>query len=383
LETTNLASDRDRLRFRFSDESLPSGRLKLDFFAMATIAEVEKLAALIAEAVGVLQIVTVGELRDLIAPLKFFWLDVFAGDEAVQTEVLAELGLDATDISWALGFDQVPGMAIGQHGLRVVTWLAPSTGEIVEAHFLCAPRWVVTVWNGDPAALDEARRHFVDRAAELEKNHFYAAAIVLQLLLATLDHMITILDTTLQAIREQLHRAPDTQDFATLTSRLQRLQSRWADFDRYSSAVRSAIVGVEAVPGMNPQGAAELNDYVEQVEDTEHRLHDRSGWASTILQEHAAAVAKRQADQINRLTLVSMIFLPLTFITGFFGMNFGWMAQIISSADAFVLLGVILPTLCVALTFVWLRRSKLIRWGKESHPSTAKLHAKERTTTAK
>ena len=97
---------------------------------------------------------------------------------------------------------------------------------------------------------------------------------------------------------------------------------------------------------------------MEQVEDTEHRLHDRSRWASTILQDHAAAVAKRQADQINRLTLVSMIFLPLTFITGFFGMNFGWMAQMIGSAEAFVLLGVILPTLCVALTVVWLRRRR-------------------------
>ena len=38
-------------------------------------------AALIAEAVGVRQVVTTAELRELIALLKFFWLDVFAGDE--------------------------------------------------------------------------------------------------------------------------------------------------------------------------------------------------------------------------------------------------------------------------------------------------------------
>ena len=234
-----------------------------------------------------------------------------------------------------------------------------SAGAISEVHLLCVRRCIVTVWKGNPATLDEAPRHFIERAAELEKNPFNAAAIVLQLLLATLDQVITILDTKLHAVREELHRAPHTSEVAALTGDLQRLQSRWADFDRYSSAVRAAIVGVEAVPGMDPRGAVEFNDYVEQVEDTEHRLHDRSEWASTILQNHAAAVAKRQADQINRLTLVSIIFLPLTFITGFFGMNFNWMIENIGSAFAFVLLGVILPTLCVALAVVWLRRRRL------------------------
>src|SRR5262249_7248607 len=330
-------------------------------------------ATLIAEAVGVRQVMTTAELRDLIVPLKFFWLDVFAGDEAIQKELLTELGLDAAEVSWALRVGQVPRMAIAQGGVRVVTWLAEPAGTIIEVHLLCFRRCIVTVWKGNPATLDEARRHFVERAAELEKNHFNAAAIVLQLLLATLDQVITILDTKLHGVREELHRAAYTAEVAALTGELQRLQSRCADFDRYSSAVRSAIVGVEAVPGMDPRGAAEFNDYAEQVEDPEHRLYDRSEWASSILQDHAAAVAKRQADQINRLTLVSIIFLPLTFITGFFGMNFGWMNQIIGSADAFVLLGVILPTLCVALTLVWLRRPTLICLGKESHRSKAKL----------
>src|SRR5262249_39789355 len=132
-------------------------------------------------------------------------------------------------------------------------------------------------------------------------------------------------------------------EFTTAAERLQMLQSRWADFDRYSSSVRSAMVGVEAVSGMDARGAAELNDYAEQVEDIEHRLNDRSTWGSNILQDYVAAIAQRQAAQINRLTLVSLIFLPLTFITGFFGMNFGWMNAVIGSASAFVTLGVALP----------------------------------------
>jgi Mg2+ and Co2+ transporter CorA len=115
---------------------------------------------------------------------------------------------------------------------------------------------------------------------------------------------------------------------------------------------------------MDPRGAAELNDYAEQVEDTEHRLHDRSERASGILQDYAAAVAQRQADQINRLTLVSMIFLPITFTTGFFGMNFGWMNAAIGGAATFLLLGVTLPGLSVALTVGWLRHRGLLRSGR-------------------
>ncbi|HLK12137.1 MAG TPA: CorA family divalent cation transporter [Candidatus Binatia bacterium] len=314
---------------------------------------------LMAESVGTRALRTGAELRDLVGSVGFFWLDIFSTDDAVRMELLGQLGLDASDIPWALRFGQALRLVMGQHGLRAVTWLAEPPGTVTEVHLVGSRRCIVTVWGGDPAALDEARQHFVDRAAELGKSHFRAAAIVLQLLLASLDQAISTLDVRLQAARERLQEAAGA-DLPALTGQLHRLQSRWADFDRYSSAVRFAIVGVEAVPGMDPRGAVELNDYAEQVEDIERRLHDRSQWASNILQDYAAAIAQRQGDQINRLTLVSLIFLPLTFITGFFGMNFGWMNETLGSAAAFAVLGVALPAGCVILTGLWLRRRKLI-----------------------
>jgi Mg2+ and Co2+ transporter CorA len=314
----------------------------------------------IADSGGIRSVATPTDLRDLVASLDFFWLDVSVGDETMRTGILAQLGLDASDLSWALRFGQTAGMVIDRRGLRAVTWLAEPPGNATEVHVLCAQRCVLTVWSGDPAALAEARAHFADRAAELSKSRFQAAAIVLQLLLGTLNEAISSLDTRLHEVRQQLQPGTAAVEFATVAHQLERVQSRWAEFDRYSSAVRSAMVAVEAVPGMDARGAAELNDYADQVANTEQRLHARNQWRSSILHDYAAAIAQRQGNQINRLTLVSLIFLPITFLTGFFGMNFGWMNERIGSAPAFVALGLGLPALSVVLTVLWLRRRGLI-----------------------
>ena len=45
--------------------------------------------------------------------------------------------------------------------------------------------------------------------------------------------------------------------------------------------------------------------------------------------------------------MIATIFLPLSFITGFFGQNFGWMVGEVSSWQAFVLLGIGLELLTV------------------------------------
>jgi len=81
------------------------------------------------------------------------------------------------------------------------------------------------------------------------------------------------------------------------------------------------------------------------VDDFEHRLDRRSLLLSNVMRDYTASIAQHQSDQISRLTVVSTIFLPLTFLTGLFGMNFDWMIRNISSESAFVVLGLILPAL--------------------------------------
>lgn len=52
----------------------------------------------------------------------------------------------------------------------------------------------------------------------------------------------------------------------------------------------------------------------------------------------------------ERLTVIATVILPLTLVTGFFGMNFGWMTDRLMSLPAFLVLGLAVPVVLVLLT---------------------------------
>ena len=319
--------------------------------------------ATVVDAAGIFPVANVVSARERLAADALCWIDIFAGDDIARQDLLAALGLEDIDMTWAQRFGQAGRMTIGSQKLRAVTWLADPAGQVIEVHLLCAGPRILTIWQGDGLILDEIRQHFAERITEFGKTPFHAAGILLQLLLGTLDHALRSLDERLDQLRALDDRTRST-DFSQLAAQRQELQAAWMHFDRYGSAVRSAMIGIEAVPGMDPRGAAELNDYAEQVEDFEKQLRERRGWLSDILHDTANALVQRQGEQINRLTLVSLIFLPLTAVTGFFGMNFNWMIASLDSSAAFLILGVLLPTLMVLLTVAWFYFRGFIQIGR-------------------
>ncbi len=77
---------------------------------------------------------------------------------------------------------------------------------------------------------------------------------------------------------------------------------------------------------------------------------------NSALDVQLSATANRQSEISKQLTLIATVFLPLSFITGFFGQNFSLLTSHITSPTAFWVLGVASQVTVVALLVVFFKR---------------------------
>ncbi|MGB7587988.1 MAG: CorA family divalent cation transporter [Solirubrobacterales bacterium] len=93
--------------------------------------------------------------------------------------------------------------------------------------------------------------------------------------------------------------------------------------------------------------------YFERIYEQLNRLIDGIDAAADSM---AKLMDLRLNETMYWLTVVATIFLPLTFLTGFFGMNFAWMVGHLNTPVAFLLLGIGGPVLGTALIWLAVRR---------------------------
>jgi magnesium transporter len=127
---------------------------------------------------------------------------------------------------------------------------------------------------------------------------------------------------------------------AALRRRLFALQQLWA-----AHSLLCAADGVLAEALVEPAEQRRLRQAGRTFEASSAAAARAYALLGDTLTQHATLINER-------LTLVTVIFLPLTVISSFFGMNFGWMVDHIGSAASFVLLGVVLPVAVVTVTWV-------------------------------
>ena len=120
--------------------------------------------------------------------------------------------------------------------------------------------------------------------------------------------------------------------------------------------VNAMLSGVIPVPGMT----AETERYVRDLYDHLIRISDMvdsyRDLLSGSLDAYMSMVSNRLNDVMKQLTIIATVFLPLSFLTGFFGQNLGWLVNREGSLTAFLIFGIGTEALAVIGPLVMFRR---------------------------
>jgi Mg2+ and Co2+ transporter CorA len=108
---------------------------------------------------------------------------------------------------------------------------------------------------------------------------------------------------------------------------------------------------------------ARARDVIEHIQRVIHHVRRMEQGAETAVQIHFSAQGHRTNEIMRVLTALTAVFLPLNFITGFFGMNFEFLPLIHSAEAMWVMLGVMGAISLVVLTVFW-RKRYLARIGR-------------------
>ncbi len=190
----------------------------------------------------------------------------------------------------------------------------------VEIHCLISSKYFVTVRQSDTRVVDNA----YERAAQIPESFRRGTAYLLYLTTqSVVDSYYPLLDQIslqLNALEENiLTNGKPVSEPAVYRIKQQLIALR--QMVAPQREVLSSVIGEDRLAE-----TSETRDLFRHLYERLLRVYDvidsQRDLSSNVLDLMRNQASNRLAEAVNRLTLLSMIFLPLTFIIGLFGLNF-------------------------------------------------------------
>jgi magnesium transporter len=291
----------------------------------------------------------------------FVWLGLFEPGEEELARVRETFGLHELAVEDALILHRHPKIASYDPDVQLVivrTARYDDTEEEVdfgEISVFVAPTFVITVRQGVATDLTGVRQRLEDRPELLATGS-------MSVLWAVLD---AVVDTYAPVVLEVERDVDDIEAtvFSGAVAPTERIYSLRGEATGFYRAVHPLVAVISTVERTAPK---KLRPYLRDVHDhlvrVDEGIADQRELLRQMLEANMAMISVEQTRvsvqqnrTIQQLTILATIFLPLTFITGFFGQNFGWLVDHIKSLPAFAVYGVGGLAVPMALLISWMR----------------------------
>lgn len=317
--------------------------------------------------------ITAPALRELIDSSTRFWLDLDGMDQHTAETLLSEtFGFHPLAVEDAEHFGQRPKLDSYDGYALMVVYGATSSGALVEVHCFYTEHYLVTVHH-DPCPIFRELADRLRRQAGPRPDHVMLLYRVIDTLVDGYFPVLASLDDRIDELEDEILERPTEQQLGQLFDMKRSLIAMRKVVTPQRDMFATLLSGTDAIPGMTDDAERyfrDLYDHLIRISDLVDSYRDLMSGA---LDTHLSTVSNRLNVVMKQLTIIATVFLPLSFLTGFFGQNFGWMVNRLTSLTVFLAVGVGLQILVVVVLFLLFRqRGWLSSDGTVPPPSPAK-----------
>jgi magnesium transporter len=295
------------------------------------------------------------QIEQLLAKNEFFWLKLHGCSADQIAEMGHKFGLHPLAIEDSQEFGQRPKLDDYETTALLVFYGVDPDGTPVEVHFHVSGAWMITIHQEGHEIFKHAETRIGKEPPKTEEEAIYR---VLDALTDSFFPVLDGVDDRIDELMDAMLESPSQdqrQDLFHLRRKLIELR-RIATPQRDILARGGDVLG--RLPGLEADDARDwFRDVYDHLVRISELIDSYRDLLSGALDLYLSTVSNRLNAISKQLTVVATIFLPLTFVTGFFGQNFGTLVRHINTPAAFWGYGVGGMLLSAVLLLAYFRRA--------------------------
>jgi magnesium transporter len=287
---------------------------------------------------------------------EILWLDLHDSSDETLALLRDVFAIHPVAVEDAAEFGQRPKIEEYENFVSLVFFGANQVSQpLIEVHFYFGENFLITLHREPCVAFEGMRTLFA-------RHHSGLAARVL-----VLHHVLDSLSDSMFPMLASFDDKVDTIQDEILIKAEREHQESLVALRRWLSDVRKVVAPQRDmlnallsqrvdVPGMTKENEPYFRDLYDNMIKINDMVDSHRDLVSSTMDSYTSQLANRQNDVMKQLTIMATIFLPLTYLTGFFGQNFGWLVKSVGSWEEFFGIGVGTEAVAVIFLLVLFKR---------------------------
>jgi magnesium transporter len=293
----------------------------------------------------------------------FFWIDLDLHDPGPNDDVegllVGTFHFHPLAVGAAIKFGQRPRIDDYGDFVQIITFgMAGNGKDVTEVHIFITEKFGISLHHGECPALVNVHEQMVHHhSSQICPPQVAVVYLMMDSLIDSFFPVLSDIDDSIDTLESAILKAPTEEQLGTLF-----------DMKRQIMAIRKVVTpqrdmleglngGMVTIPGMNDSDTVYFRSLYDHLIRISDQIDGYRDLVSGAMDTHLSMVSNRLNVIMKQLAIVATFFLPLSFLTGFFGQNFGWLTgHLQTNLPWFLILGVGTELVAIGVLVYMFRR---------------------------